>query len=395
MNKVTEITGIQHNDVDARKVNYSAGEMRGEVSSQWFNRPDDQKFLDLPTLRDSVFSRYQKSQSGIIRSNEIEVIANGEDPNNLTLAHSQMGEVAPSHWSFGQACGLVKAPSSYLRTLPASLAGINLQYGLSTHRAERLQYYTADGQLHAATGADYGRVFDYEVVDAVMRLAGDGIGSTNWKVPGVMDWRTGEYDPNAPITRDSTTLFASDRDVFLFLVDDRNPIEIGKLPTGEPDLLFRGFYVWNSEVGSKSLGIATMYLRGVCQNRCLWGVEGYSQIRIRHSKGAPQRFIAEAQPTLRQFTDNNTRALIDGVQSAKDARVADDDDEARAFLMKQKFSKSKANEIVNRILDEEQTRPRSIWDMVQGITAVARDETHQDSRIQMERVAGKLLDKVA
>ena len=40
---------------------------------------------------------------------------------------------------------------------------------------------------------------------------------------------------------DTTTLYASDRDVFLFLVDDTHPIEAGRLPNGEPDLYFRGF----------------------------------------------------------------------------------------------------------------------------------------------------------
>ena len=38
---------------------------------------------------------------------------------------------------------------------------------------------------------------------------------------------------------------------------------------------------------------------------------------------------------------------------------------------------------------------RSVWDMVQGITAVARGKGHQDERLAMERRAGQLLDKVA
>jgi hypothetical protein len=49
----------------------------------------------------------------------------------------------------------------------------------------------------------------------------------------------------------------------------------------------RGFYCWNSEVGSKTLGIASFYLRAVCMNRNLWGVENFEQITIRHSKFAP------------------------------------------------------------------------------------------------------------
>ena len=114
------------------------------------------------------------------------------------------------------------------------------------------------------------------------------------------------YDPEIPVTKDTTTLFASDRDVFVFLVDDRNPIEVGKLANGEPDLMFRGFYAWNSETGSKTAGIAAMYLRGVCMNRCLWGVENFHEIKIRHTKFAPDRFAQEAYPALQSFATGST-----------------------------------------------------------------------------------------
>ena len=53
------------------------------------------------------------------------------------------------------------------------------------------------------------------------------------------------HNPFVDITKDTTTLYASDRDVFLFLVDDTNPIEAGRLADGSPDLYFRGFYCWN------------------------------------------------------------------------------------------------------------------------------------------------------
>src|SRR3546814_4893333 len=80
-----------------------------------------------------------------------------------------------------------------------------------------------------------------------MKIAGDGVGQTRWKVPGVLDWSNMHYNPYVDVSRDTTTLYASDRDVFLFLVDDTHPIEAGQLPNGEPALYFRGFYRWNSE----------------------------------------------------------------------------------------------------------------------------------------------------
>ena len=174
-------------------------------------------------------------------------------------------------------------------------------------------------ELRAVTGPDYGRIFDHELVAAVQRIAGNGTGDTRWKVPGVLDWSTGMYNPQVDITRDTTTLYASDRDVFLFLVDDLNPIEAGRLPDGSPDLYFRGFYCWNSEVGAKTLGIASFYLRAVCQNRNLWGVEDFEEITIRHSKYAASRFAHEAAPALSRFADSSPMRFVNGIKAARDA----------------------------------------------------------------------------
>jgi hypothetical protein len=62
---------------------------------------------------------------------------------------------------------------------------------------------------------------------AVQRIAGKGTSDTRWKGPGMLDWSTGIYNPCVDITQDTTAPYASDRDVFLFLVDDPDPIEAG------------------------------------------------------------------------------------------------------------------------------------------------------------------------
>src|SRR5690554_7189836 len=66
------------------------------------------------------------------------------------------------------------------------------------------------------------------------------------------------------------------------LVDDLNPIEAGRLRDGSPDLYFRGFYCWNSEVGAKTLGMASFNLRAVCQNRNLWGDRKSTRLNSSH-----------------------------------------------------------------------------------------------------------------
>ena len=381
------------------KVDVSRGERVGRVSSEWFSRPADERYLSLSELGRSVRDRADRSRTRVVESALIHVEANRNDPERLALILPGTDTaIAPTHWSFGQLAGLVGAPAAYLRQLPAALAAINLQYGLTSNRAEQIKTLeTDDGrtELRAVTGPDYGRIFDAELVEAVQRIAGNGTGDTRWKVPGVLDWSTGIYNPRVDITKDTTTLYASDRDVFLFLVDDLNPIEAGRLPDGSPDLYFRGFYCWNSEVGAKTLGMASFYLRAVCQNRNLWGVEDFEEITIRHSKYAANRFAHEVAPALLNFANSSPLPFVNGIKAARERIVARSDEDRSDFLRRRGFSKAETGKIIDTVLAEEGRPPESIFDFVQGITAVARDKPHQDARLDMEAKAKKLLDRAA
>lgn len=379
------------------KVDVSRGERVGRVSSEWFSRPDDERYLSLDDLFASVKGRAERSRTRTVESAAIRVEAHRDDPERLALVLPEAeAPVAPTHWSFGQLASLVGAPAAYLRQLPAPLAGINLQYGLTNHRAEQVKTLeTEDGrtELRAVTGPDYGRIYDHELVSAVRRIAGNGTGDTRWKVPGVLDWSTGVYNPMVDVTKDTTTLYASDRDVFLFLVDDMNPIEAGRLPDGSPDLYFRGFYCWNSEVGAKTLGIASFYLRAVCQNRNLWGVEDFQEISIRHSKYAANRFAHEAAPALTRFANSSPGPFIEGIRAAREKIVARCDEDRADFLKKRGFSKAETAKIVETVLAEEGRPPESVFDFVQGITAIARSKPQQDARLAMETRAKMLLER--
>src|SRR5258705_3972554 len=379
------------------RVDVSRGERVGRVSSEWFSRPDDERYLSLTDLYDAVRRRAESAQVRTVESRAVKVEAISDNAERLALLVPGRDEpVASTHWSFGQLCGLVGAPSSYMRQLPATLAGINLQHGLLSHRAELLKTLeTDDGRLtlRAVTGPDYGRIWDHELVAAVIDIAGNGTGDTMWKVPGVLDWATMTHNPFVDITKDTTTLYASDRDVFLFLVDDTHPIEAGRFADGTPDLDFRGFYCWNSEVGSDGLGMASVYLRALCMNRNLWGVENFEEITIRHSKFAAQRFAREAAPALTSFANSSPAPFIAGIKAARERIVARSDEDRESFLRKNGFSKSETSKVIQAILGEENRKPESIFDFVQGITAVARGKAHQDARLELEGRAKRLLER--
>jgi len=394
----TIITSTTPATASGYQVDTHRGQRVGRVSSEWFSRPADERFLSLTELLASVRGRADRSHTRTVESAAIQVDAHLDDGEtiNLRLPGSDQ-PITPTHWSFGQLSGLVGAPAAYLRNLPAPLAAINLQYGLTNHRAEQVKTLeTHDGrvELRAVTGPDYGRIYDHELVAAVQKIAGNGTGDTRWKIPGVLDWGTNIYNPFVDVSAETTTLFASDRDVFLFLVDDLNPIEAGRLPDGSPDLFFRGFYAWNSEVGAKTLGMASFYLRAVCANRNLWGVEDFSEITIRHSKYASSRFAHEAAPALERFANSSALPFVNSIKAARAAVVAKTDDDQQTFLRKRGFGKAETAKIIDTVLREEGHKPQSIFDFVQGITALARTRPNQDARLDLEEKAKKLLDAV-
>ncbi|TBZ54648.1 DUF932 domain-containing protein [Rhizobium leguminosarum] len=396
------MTTLTSNNPSARsafKVDISRGERIGRVSSEWFSRPDDERFLSLTELYDTVRTRADRAHARTIESAAIRIEATRDNAERLELlVPGQRQPIAPTHWSYGQLCGLVGAPTTYMRQLPAPLAAINLQHGLLNHRAELVKTLEMDDgrlELRAVTGPEYGRIWDHELVSAVMKIAGNGTGDTMWKVPGVLDWATMTHNPFVNITKDTTTLYASDRDVFLFLVDDTHPIEAGRLPNGEPDLYFRGFYAWNSEVGSKTLGIASFYLRAVCANRNLWGTENFEEITIRHSKFAAQRFAHEAAPALTSFANSSPAPFIAGIKAARERIVARKDDDRETFLRRRGFSKGETGKVIEMVLSEEGRPPESVFDFVQGITALARTKTNQDTRLELEGKAKKLLESAS
>jgi len=85
--------------------------------------------------------------------------------------------------------------------------------------------------------------------------------------------------------------------------------------------------------------------------------------------------------------------FVNGIKIARERIVARTDDERTEFLRKRGFSKSETAKVVETVLVEEGRKPESIFDFLQGITAVARDKPHQDARLDLESRAKRLFER--
>jgi hypothetical protein len=100
-----------------------------------------------------------------------------------------------------------------------------------------------------------------------------------------------------------------------------------------------------------------------------------------------------AGPALLNFANSSATPFVNGIKAAREQIVARSDEDRTEFLRRRGFSKAETAKVIETLLVEEGRPPESIFDFVQGITAVARDKPHQDARLDMEAKAKKLLDR--
>lgn len=367
-----------------------------QASAQWMTRPDDERFTSLFALRDHVANERQTSIAATVSNRHVNFAPTKKNPRTGLKVSVNGEDCVLNHFSFGQAANLAGAPAGYLRKLPAPLAADCLNWGLQiTRKPEDVGVLVGttpvdnNGEgpidqrlLRAATGPNYGRVWNEDIANLLIDRFGDGV-TGDFRVPG-------EFGRPVNVTKANTTLYASDRDMFVFLADEENRIDVGGRAAGDGGLA-RGFFVWNSEVGSKTLGIAMFLFRYACCNRIVWGAEDYREIRLRHTVSAPDKWLDQVAPVIAEYREASTRTIEQTIAAAQAKRLEDKVDE---FLIN-RFGANTAKKIAETHLIEEQRPIETLWDVVNGVTAMARQIPHQDARVEMETSAGKILDLVA
>jgi hypothetical protein len=189
-------------------------------------------------------------------------------------------------------------------------------------------------------------------------------------------------------------LYASDRDMFAFLVNESARIE-----DGSEGGLARGFFVSNSEVGNASLKVTRFLYRSVCGNHIVWGAENVSEISIRHIGDAGARFGREFVAELRRYSDQSTADDQARISKAKTCILGGTKEEIldKLFGMKRLALSRKALESAYTFAERESAEnrtgsPHSAWGFAGGLTRLAQDSTYASERTKLDRAAGKVLE---
>lgn len=359
--------------------------MLTQASTQWASRPHDERYTSLIDMRDH-FETIRAQSRELVTSNRSFAAVPTADNQGLMIESKNGHQYAPTHWAFGQLATLADAPAGYLRTLPAPIAADCINYGLQYKRNVEdvglLLQKNGDNILRAATGPRYGRIWNADIVTGLINRFGDGI-TGDFRVPG-------EFGRDVVVDRNNTTLFAGDRDMFVFLADEKHRIDVPNRRNGKTGSMARGFFIWNSEVGDKTFGLATFLFDYVCCNRIVWGAAEFKQVTIRHTAGAPDRWAEEMAPAIEAYANGSARTVTAAIAHAREARLDKVDD-----FLAQRFGKRMVP-VLNSIHMSEEDRPiETLWDVTTAVTAYARSVPFQSDRVDLERQAGDIMAMAA
>jgi hypothetical protein len=238
----------------------NGGDIATAAQRQYFSRPADQKFDSVEALLNRVTARANAAME--FESEIVDMTAmRNVDGGIVFSAKPQKGVLSeymePTHYAFGQTCSLVKAPADFMRRLAAQgneeLVVKNLNHCIAKREREGLKFLNVPdqdggdvGTLYSTTSPTYGRIWDRDVVQATKDTL-DAVNADAGREVFYSPWAWGKKH---------RALFGSDRDIFMFFVDGGSIVDGG----GDRDQLNRGIYIWNSEVGAATFGIATFLL---------------------------------------------------------------------------------------------------------------------------------------
>lgn len=371
---------------------------------QWATRPADQRFWNLKQMHEFVTTVKNRSNETTTGLDALRVAHTADDDLVLTRGNGRLGF---TNWSFGQLCRRIGAPAAYLSDLPAPLAASCINESIKAeakrdgHAVKLLHYQNGSARLRALTGPDYGRIWNSDVTSRLLRLSEE----QGWRTPPT---RTGgaEGEESRPATAEDCMgasfvqpgdmispggLYASDRDMFAFMVDAAHPIN-----DGSPDGLWRGFFAQNSEVGDCSWILTFFKFRGTCGNHIIHGGSLLREIRIRHVGSANDRAMKALRADLTEYMNQSAAEDEKIIVQAKNLVLGANKDEVLDRLFGLKVASRQIlgaawDRAIETATVDEDGPVDTAWGYTQALTRYSQTLPWMDRRTDLDRAAGKVL----
>lgn len=328
------------------------------ASKELFCRTKDECFSDLDSLATHCQSSRDTAQDCWKRPDEVVTTS------DMTLCLGDEPDYRLNHWSFSQLCRMSGVSIDTINRLSTKTAGRALQETLPRDN-KPLQFMTREGVIRSVHGASYTRLWNTELLETVRESA------------------SGFTPPQKAMTG-GTGLYAGEQDMFCFLIDPTGWVEIN----GEA--FAPGFFVWNSEVGRRSLGIQTFWFQRICQNHIVWDATEVAEFKRKHTRNVHEGLdeIRRMIDTLVAKRNERRDSFAATISKAMTEKLGDDADDVAKLLKKQGIPAG----IAKHALQIAESRGAfTIFSLVDALTRITQTISYAGDRTDADTKVASLL----
>lgn len=326
-----------------------------------YRRSPDECFASLPELVQHC--RAQKTAS-LDRWHLPQGLVPKPDDDRLQLTVGTDGAFLMNDWSFTQLCGLAGVSKETVNSLSPETAERVFRETLPKG-SKPLQCMTSGETVRSIHGPSYTRLWNIDLLNLVREFA------------------TG-FQPPQKATGAGTGLYAGEQDLFCFLIDPNGWTEIG----GEA--FAPGFFVWNSEVGKRSVGISTFWFQAICANHIVWDAVEVVDFSRKHTTKVHDALshIRETLIQLIRKRDQRRDGFARVLQKAMETSLGSDAEEVHKALAKVGIRQTLAREALKIA---EQKGRFTIFSLVDALTRLAGEVRNAGDRVEADQKAARLL----
>lgn len=323
-----------------------------------FKRADDARFSSMDDLSDHC--RRQKLES----AEQWQLPQTMSPTSDMTLCVADDPEFTMNDWSFTQLCRLAGVTKSTINRLSHKTASRVLQETLPAGD-KPLQILTTESTVRSIHGVSYTRLWNADLLSKVRETAVD-------------------FCPPQEALDGGTGLYCGEQDLFAFLIDPTGWTEIN----GEA--FAPGFFVWNSEVGRRSVGIQTFWFQAVCRNHIVWDAVEVVDFSRKHTANVHDGLdeIGRLIESLVRRRDTRRDRFAEVLRKAMSTRFGDDADEATKELLRRGIPRN----VAVKALDIARAKGAfTIFSVVDALTQLTREIRFAGDRVDCDEKIGKLL----
>lgn len=294
-----------------------------------------------------------------------------ERPQDLTLTHDMTvctgdgNELHLNDWSFSQMCRMAGVSKETVNQLSHRTASKVFEETLP--RADKpLQVLTTGSDVRSIHGVAYTRLWNADLLDVVSEFASDFT------------------PPQTAMDGTSTGLYCGEQDLFAFMIDPTGWAEI------DGQAFAPGFFVWNSEVGKRSLGIQTFWFQKICQNHIVWDATEVVDFSRKHTANVRDgldeiRTILERLVARRDERRDSFAAVMKKAMSEK---LGSDEEDVTKVLSAEKIPRGLIKDAMEIA---RQQGGFTIFALVDALTKLSQKVNYVGDRTELDAKVGQLL----